>query len=80
VRDRGRVVSIVDAGTVKANGGKYVFVRPNGEQLGWLADLANAGQLRVEVQQTFPLADAGHAQSVLEGGHVRGKLVLTVVE
>jgi NADPH:quinone reductase-like Zn-dependent oxidoreductase len=34
--------------------------------------------LRVEVQQTFPLAQAVDAHRLLEGGHVRGKVVLTV--
>jgi NADPH:quinone reductase-like Zn-dependent oxidoreductase len=77
VRDPARVVSIVDAGGVKALGGRYVFVRPDAEQLAWLAELAGSGALRVEVQRVFPLAEAADAQRLLEEGHVRGKLVLT---
>jgi len=76
VRDRSRVVSITDASTALTNGGKYVFVRPNSDDLSWLGQLADAGRLRVEVQQTFPLAAAPGEQALLEGGHVRGKLVL----
>ncbi len=60
-------------------GGQYVFVRPNAEQLAWLAELAANGRLRVEVQQTYPLAQAADAHRLLEEGHVRGKLVLDVV-
>lgn len=76
VRDRSRVVSIVDARTVLEQGGRYVFVRPDGVQLQWLADLADAGHLRVEVEREFPLAQAADAQRMLEDGHVHGKLVL----
>ncbi|GDY33620.1 NADP-dependent oxidoreductase [Gandjariella thermophila] len=77
VRDPARVVSIVDP-SVLARGGRYVFVRPDAAQLGWLGELADAGRLRVEVQRTFALGDAAEAHRTLEGGHVRGKLVLTV--
>jgi len=34
----------------------------------------------VNVQQVFPLADGAEAHRLSEGGHVRGKLVLTVAE
>ncbi|MHA6798974.1 NADP-dependent oxidoreductase [Bounagaea algeriensis] len=59
-------------------GGQYVFVRPNAEQLAWLAELAANGRLRIEVQQTYSLAQAADAHRLLEEGHVRGKLVLDV--
>ncbi|MBD8079604.1 quinone oxidoreductase family protein [Cellulosimicrobium arenosum] len=39
--------------------------------------LAEAGRLRVPVQ-TFPLAEAADALRLVAGGHVRGKVVLTV--
>jgi len=78
VRDPTRHVSVVDARTALRQGGRYVFVRPDGPQLTWLAALADAGALHVEVQQTFPLEQAALAHAVLEGGHVRGKLVLTM--
>ena len=78
VRDPARHVSIVDARTVRRQGGRYVFVRPDGPRLARLAAMADAGELRIEVQQTFQLEEAAKAQRVLEDGHVRGKLVLTV--
>ncbi|KAA2262812.1 NADP-dependent oxidoreductase [Solihabitans fulvus] len=77
VRDPARSVSIVDA-NVRELGGKYTFCKPNSLDLRWLAQLADAGGLRVEVQQTFALAQAADAHRLLEGGHVRGKVVLTV--
>jgi NADPH:quinone reductase-like Zn-dependent oxidoreductase len=78
VRFRARHVSIVDARTVKDQGGRYVFVRPDGEQLEALGELATAGRLRVHVSHDFPLAQAADAHRLIEGGHVRGKVVLTV--
>lgn len=78
VRDPARVVSIVDAKTVLAAGGRYVFVRADAAQLSWLGALADEGRLHVEVRQTFPLEHAAQAHELLEQGHVRGKLVLTV--
>jgi NADPH:quinone reductase-like Zn-dependent oxidoreductase len=72
-----RHVSVVDP-KVKEQGGRYVFVRPNGGQLKALGDLATDGRLRVEVTREFPLEQAAEAHRLLEDGHVRGKIVLTV--
>ncbi|MDR7303051.1 NADP-dependent oxidoreductase [Haloactinomyces albus] len=77
VRSPERHVSVMDPDTVLSQGGRYVFVHPDSQQLTWLGELADNGQLRVEVQQTFPLEQAAAAHRVLEDGHVRGKLVLT---
>lgn len=78
VRQVWRHSSVADEpNTVLGQGGQYVFVRPNATQLAWLADRAAAGRLRVELQRTFPLAEAAEAHRLLEDGHVRGKLVLT---
>jgi NADPH:quinone reductase-like Zn-dependent oxidoreductase len=78
VRDRARMTSIVDGPRALENGVINTWARPNAEQMQWLVDLVAAGSLRVEVQQTFPLAEAVKAHKLLEGGHVRGKVVLTV--
>lgn len=46
-----------------------------------LSDLAErvvAGTLEVTIAGTYPLADVATAHRVIEGGHARGKLVLTV--
>jgi NADPH2:quinone reductase len=38
----------------------------------------DAGDLRVEVGATFPLADAADAHRALEAGQITGKAVLTM--
>lgn len=43
-----------------------------------IAGLAESGQLRVHVSDTYPLADAAEAHAQGETGRVTGKLVLTV--
>ena len=78
VRDPARLVSITDAQAVLRHGGRYVFVRPDGPGLARLGELAETGALRIEVQQEFPLAAAADAHRLIQDGHVRGKLVLTV--
>lgn len=53
-------------------------VRSSGAQLAKLADLLDAGTIRVAVDSTFPLADARKAHERAARGHIRGKIVLTV--
>jgi NADPH:quinone reductase-like Zn-dependent oxidoreductase len=77
VRHPARHASVVDP-AVKEQGGSYVFVRPDGAQLESLGALAEAGRLRVEVSEQVPLAEAARAHQLIEQGHVRGKVVLTV--
>lgn len=55
-----------------------ILVEPDHGGLRALVDLVEANQLKVVVEQTFPLADARKAHEVGEGGRVTGKLVLTV--
>jgi NADPH:quinone reductase-like Zn-dependent oxidoreductase len=73
LRQDGRLVSI----TQPPKNGRYVFVRPDADQLAELAELADAGRLTAHVE-AFPLEEAAHAHELSEGGHVRGKLVLRV--
>jgi NADPH:quinone reductase-like Zn-dependent oxidoreductase len=73
-----RLASIVDAAGVKKLGGAYVFVKPSTADLTALAGFVADGRLTVTVARTFPLAEAAQAQSLVQEGHVRGKVVLTV--
>ena len=69
-----RVVSIVQPG----EGHLYHYVRPDGVQLEGIARMVDDGLLRPHVERAFPLEEAAAAHELLEDGHVRGKLVLTI--
>lgn len=54
-------------------------VRSSGPQLAQLARLLDAGTLRVAIDSRYPLADARKAHERAATGHIRGKIVLTVL-
>lgn len=74
--DGARVVSIADGTGAAELGGSIVWVRPDAAGLAELAELIDAGKLRIEVSRTYRLDDAADAYRELEGGHVRGKIVV----
>jgi NADPH:quinone reductase-like Zn-dependent oxidoreductase len=78
LRPGGRLASITDPETVKKLGGTYCFVRPDTTELRRLAAYADSGQLRVDVQETFPLENTADAVRLAEQGHTQGKIVLTI--
>ena len=78
VKDRGRIVSVIDPGTVQGLGGQYAFVRPDPQDLAELATMVDAGRLRIELARTFPFAQAADAQRLVAEGHVRGKVAISV--
>jgi NADPH:quinone reductase-like Zn-dependent oxidoreductase len=53
-------------------------VRSSGPQLAELGRLLDARTIRVVIDSTFALADARQAHERAAGGHIRGKIVLTV--
>jgi NADPH:quinone reductase-like Zn-dependent oxidoreductase len=55
-----------------------IAVDPDPVALRRLVELVEQDKLRVHVQQTFPFERVADAHRILEGGHLRGKLVLTV--
>lgn len=55
-----------------------IMVHPSGEQMAEMARLANAGQLKTHLDAVFPLKDVAQAHKLSAGGHVRGKIVLTL--
>jgi NADPH:quinone reductase-like Zn-dependent oxidoreductase len=77
VRDVSRMASVVDP-SVNDMGGRYVFVRPDQHDLEELGRMADAGQLRVAIAKAFPLERTAEAQDLVAGGHVRGKVVVTL--
>jgi NADPH:quinone reductase-like Zn-dependent oxidoreductase len=80
LRSGGRLVSIASPPPEKRDDveAHYVFVRPSGVDLRELAELVDEGHLRPHVEEAFPLTQAVDAHERIEGGHVRGKLVLSV--
>ncbi|KDN21611.1 NADP-dependent oxidoreductase [Amycolatopsis rifamycinica] len=55
-----------------------IGVEPDPVALRGLASLAARGELRVHVQETFPFERIADAHRLIERGHLRGKIVLTV--
>jgi NADPH:quinone reductase-like Zn-dependent oxidoreductase len=82
LRPGGRLVSIARPPPEPREGHHevhYIFVRPSGYDLGeHVTPLVHEGSLRPHVQETFPLERAADAHELIEAGHVRGKIVLTV--
>lgn len=57
---------------------KWMMVTPSGERMEQVAALLASGDLRVKVDQTFPLEDVVKAHEAVETGHVSGKVVLVI--
>jgi NADPH:quinone reductase-like Zn-dependent oxidoreductase len=53
-------------------------VRSSGAQLAEIAPLLNDGTVRVIIDSTYPLAEAGKAHERAAKGNIQGKIVLTV--
>jgi NADPH:quinone reductase-like Zn-dependent oxidoreductase len=83
VREGGMLVTIAGAPPEEAARERGVRAEllinsPRPEQLARIAELVAAGDVRVEIAEAMPLADVKRAHELSEGGHVRGKLVLTI--
>jgi lactoylglutathione lyase len=59
---------------------KSLFVAPDGKELAEIAALIDAGKVTVEIDKTFPLAEAAAAQDHIKKGGNRGKSVLICAE
>jgi NADPH:quinone reductase-like Zn-dependent oxidoreductase len=80
VRDGGRLAELVGEQIPDERGISIAHVEsaPSAKRLDTLRALFEAGTLRVEIAQTFPLAEARSAQRAIETRHTRGKIVLIV--
>jgi len=67
------IISAAEAMGLRAHG---ITVRPDVFHLEEIAELVEDGDVRIHIEQAFPLAQAADAHRLLEAGHVRGKLVL----
>ena len=50
----------------------------NSERLSKLAELVDKRVIKVHVEKTFPLEQAGEALAYIKSGHPRGKVVLKI--
>ncbi len=84
LREGGIMVSTVSApdpqkaADHKVHAAPRYLAQPNAAQLGEIADLIDAGKVKVVVSETFPLDQVRQAQERLEQGGLRGKIVLTL--
>jgi len=69
------VAAAADDQSKRATG---LLVEPDAAGLESLAGLADAGRLRVVIEERFPLAEAAEAHERLQSGRARGKIVLTL--
>jgi NADPH:quinone reductase-like Zn-dependent oxidoreductase len=83
VREGGVLVTIASAPPEEAARergvrAEFLVSSPRPEQLTKIAELVASGDVQVEIAEAMPLADVKRAHELSEGGHVRGKLVLTL--
>ena len=79
LREGGRLASIADP-AVEERGGRWVWVRPDGERLAQLLEEVAAGRLRIDIGRTFPLEQVAEAFEVSRSGAARGKIVISVAD
>lgn len=65
----------------RKKGGQYrfLFMRPDGEQLQNIGDLIDAGELKVVVDKVFAFQEAPEAFAYAEEGHSTGKVVVSAL-
>ncbi|GAB3806532.1 NADP-dependent oxidoreductase [Humibacter antri] len=74
---RPEVAAAAEARGVRTTG---ILVEPDHTALTSIAQLVESGTLRVAVEKTFPLEQAGAAQDAVAAGHTQGKVVIEVAE
>jgi len=57
---------------------ELLIMSASAEQLAAIAELVAAGEVHVEIAQTFPLSQVQQAHALSESGHTRGKIILDV--
>jgi NADPH:quinone reductase-like Zn-dependent oxidoreductase len=57
---------------------RYLFMHASSSDLAQLAELIDQGKLKVVVDRTYPFANIPEALAYVEGGHAKGKVVVTM--
>ena len=84
LKSTGKLVSIVgetaNAPLSQRSRDAFMLVRADGQQLADIARRIDAGELRVFVEATYPLAEARDAYARAERGKMRGKIALSILD
>jgi len=83
LREGGVLVTIANAPpqeAARARGvrSELLVMSAASEQLSRIGELVAAGEVRLELAETLPIAEVQRAHELSESGHARGKIVLTV--
>ncbi|MET7327571.1 NADP-dependent oxidoreductase [Nonomuraea sp. NPDC005650] len=78
VKDRSRIVTLVEHGKAAELGVRLVQGQRSAERLGRYARLHAEGAFTFPVRRTYRLEDAAEAHREIETGHGRGKIVLQI--
>lgn len=78
VGDPSKVATIADFGAAALGASMVAGTANAATDLAEVARLGQDGALVVHVQATFPLEQGGAAQALVQGGHTRGKVVITL--
>jgi enoyl reductase len=74
VKDRQRIGTITSPFLIESTGIRWIDCVKDAKTLEFLAET----EIQLPIAKSFPLAEAAAAHRLSEGGHVRGKLVLTI--
>jgi len=80
IRDGGAIVTTATPAAGDADRGVRAVgmqLRTDAEQLGNLAKLVDAGEIRVEISASYPLSQAASVHELSAAGQIRGKVLLT---
>jgi NADPH:quinone reductase-like Zn-dependent oxidoreductase len=77
LNEGGRQVSIADPAVLE-HGGRWLWVRPDGEGLAGLLALVDAGDLNLDIDRTLPLERLPEAFRISREGRAQGKIVIRV--
>ncbi len=55
-------------------------VKPSQKDMDFMKDLVDSGEVTPVIDKRYPLSEVAEAIRYLEDGHVRGKVVITVLD
>jgi enoyl reductase len=78
VGEQNRIGTVAFSSAAREHGIRQLGTVRSIERLTELVELYQSGDLQIFLQQEIPIANAAEAHRLIEGGHTRGKIVLTV--